>query len=406
MKLSELDAHPLMEAFRQKAPEVVAEENAMYHLLLPPEYNIPADMLNPLLYLFFERQNEQGVFIQYNNEICKLKCENDKLTPISGFDHNETVLILQTTPCTTANGFAFDMHEIGSNPFMPSPIPPLCDEIENGYQKPSKAIDFLRSRIRSEKIGPLLDEIESFAAHTVVSPKTIQQIVSVMQKYMDKICDAIFEVRPFHFIPTIFKMKTNFIIFYAITNLFHHKLLKAYHESLREENAIACRAVRHQAPSKANSEQLDIASDYLKNLQNMSSIAEGIQMVSKFFEGVVAALPGKNAAADDILPAVCDGMSRCRPLSTHLVSSFQYLAEVWPQEGLSEKTTYILVTCSIAASHFGSGMVDDDESNQENQNENSSSRRRRMQNDIQAPVDETIQMLEDYLDTLDDVPAK
>jgi hypothetical protein len=50
-------------------------------------------------------------------------------------------------------------------------------------------------------------------------------------------------------------------------------------------------------------------------------------------------------------------MQKCTALSSKLVSSFQYLAEVWPQEGLDERTTYILVTCSIAASHFASGQV-------------------------------------------------
>jgi hypothetical protein len=50
-------------------------------------------------------------------------------------------------------------------------------------------------------------------------------------------------------------------------------------------------------------------------------------------------------------------MQRCTALSSRLVSSFQYLADVWPTEGLDERTTYILVTCSIAASHFASGKV-------------------------------------------------
>jgi hypothetical protein len=89
----------------------------------------------------------------------------------------------------------------------------------------------------------------------------------------------------------------------------------------------------------------------------MPSTHAGIEKVRKFFTGVMEALPDKNAAADDILPAVCDGMQRCTQLAPKLVSSFQYLADIWPQEGLDEKTTYILVTCSIAASHFASGQV-------------------------------------------------
>ena len=210
-----------------------------------------------------------------------------------------------------------------------------------------------------------------------------------MQDYMDRICDAVFEVRPFHFIPTIFKMKTNFIIFYAVSNLFHNKLIKAYHEFLKEDDEIAKKAVRRHPKSKASTDLLRSAGEHLREFTRMSSVADGIKMITKFFEGVVSALPDKNAAADDILPAVCDGISRCRYISQHVVSSFQYIAEIWPQEGLSEKTTYILVTCSIAAYHFASGIED------EGAEEDS-------QDDEPEPIlyDETIQMLEDYLDTL------
>ena len=40
----------------------------------------------------------------------------------------------------------------------------------------------------------------------------------------------------------------------------------------------------------------------------MSSMAKRIQQVTKFSESVIDALPGKNAAADNILPVVCVGI--------------------------------------------------------------------------------------------------
>lgn len=150
-------------------------------------------------------------------------------------------------------------------------------------------------------------------------------------------------------------MRTNYIVFYAVTGLFHSKLLKAYHDSYVKDNIAAQKAVHDPVNSIGDPAKLNEAAQYLKNLNFMNSVHYGISMITKFFNCVLESLPDKNAAADDILPAVCDGISRCTQLSSHIASTFQYLAEVWPSEGLDERTTYILVTCSIAASHFASG---------------------------------------------------
>jgi len=354
MKLIELDSHPLMESFRLNASELVAVPGEIYHLLLPPEYNLLGGIDNPLEYLFVENQKNLNIFVQYTNHSAVLKCEENFLIPSGGFDHNQQIEILQTTPCTTSNGFSFDMHEIGSNPFLPSPIPPLCYEIDDGYQNPQSALKFLKTRIRSEKIRPLIDEIEIYAQKTPVNTKNYNKIVSYIHESMDKICDYVFEVRPFQFVPTVFKMKTNFIIFYAITSLFHNKLLKAYHDALTSENIAAQRATKISMGSIGSPEILDKAATYIRNLHHMKSVYEGIEMVKQFFECAVSSIPGNQAAADDILPAICDGLGRCAQISSHIASSFQYLVDLWPQ-GLSERTTYIIITCSIAASHFASG---------------------------------------------------
>ena len=124
----------------------------------------------------------------------------------------------------------------------------------------------------------------------------------------------------------------------------------------------------------------------------MGSVADGISMITKFFEGVISALPDKNAAADDILPAVCDGISRCRTITSHVVSPFQYLAEIWPQEGLSERITYMLVTCSIAASHFASGVIEGSEPNRKEDHEK--------KKEPKFQIDETIRIVEDYIDSI------
>jgi hypothetical protein len=67
---------------------------------------------------------------------------------------------------------------------------------------------------------------------------------------------------------------------------------------------------------------------------------------------MVAALPGIEVAADDILPAICLAMTRDLGFGSHVVSLFNYLTEIWPSVGMDDRTTYILVTCSIAAQHL------------------------------------------------------
>ncbi|KAH0795222.1 hypothetical protein GPJ56_000898 [Histomonas meleagridis] len=354
MKIIELDSHPLIEAFRTIACNFKNDPSLMYHLLLPPEYNI-GNLTDPLLYLFVEDESNMNILKQYGNGKYVLKQENNILIPIEGFDHKICFEILQTTPCSTTNGFTFEMEEVAVNPFIPSPIPPLCNEIQVGYENPSNALQFLKTRIRSPALPAVLQELEAVASKTKITISNRYQVLEMIHSYMDKISDIVFTVVPFHYIPTMFKMRTNFIIFYAVANLFHAKLLKVYHSALEKDNREAQKAVREPVSSIGDPVKLDKAATHLRNLHQMKNVESGIKMVTDFFDGVMASLPDANAAADDILPAVCDGMSRYGKNSSYLVSSFQYLAEIWQSDGLDQKITYILVTCSIAASHFASG---------------------------------------------------
>jgi hypothetical protein len=147
--------------------------------------------------------------------------------------------------------------------------------------------------------------------------------------------------------------------------------------------------MREPTKSSADPLRLNEAAVKIRYLSSMNTIQEGVQMVTEFFDMVMKAIPGKNAAADDILPVVCDGMSRCARLSSQVVSSFQYLADVWPTEGLDEKVTYVLVTCSIAATHFASGTT-------ENQRLPEMQTTRKIDVDPQQTKD-TIEMLESLL---------
>ena len=325
----------------------------MYHLLLPPEYNL-GNLNDPLTYLFLENESELSILRQYNGGKCVLKQENNWFIPVAGFADGANFETLQTTPCSTTNGFSFEMHEVAVNPFIPSPIPPLCFEIQETFQNPKNAMNYLKTGIRSAELPSVLNEIESIASKTEITVENKDEKMIMIHDYMDKISDIVFTVIPFHYIPTVFKMRTNYIIFYAVANLFHAKFLKAYHEAYEKDNKEAQKAIRKKVHSIGDPKKLDMSARHLRFLHTINSVEMGIKMVTDFFDGVLSSLPDANAAADDILPAVCDGMTRCAQISSHIVSSFQYLAEVWPTEGLDQRTTYILVTCSIAASHFAS----------------------------------------------------
>ncbi|KAK8860336.1 hypothetical protein M9Y10_012000 [Tritrichomonas musculus] len=355
MKLFELDSHPLIENFRKTAGNLANDPGILYHFLLPPEYTIPEEISDPILYLFLESAGN-NIWIQFGDEKLQILRKGNMLVPSSGFNEDFKIEILQTTPCTTTNGFSFDMHELTNNPFRPSvPIPPLCDDIKNAFEHPKNSLTFLENKIRSDELPRVINDLKLLTRKSI-DVENKEYIVSKMHEIMDQMSDIIFEVKPFHYIPTIYKMRTNFIIFYAVTSPFHPKLLEVYHKMLDKNNSDAKKAIMLEKDhSVGNQEILRKAAGFISKLYKMPTVSDGIRMVTEFFEQVLSSLPDKNAAADDILPAVCDGLKFCSgEMSEKIVSTFQYLSDIWSMEGLDEKTTYIIVTCSIASTHFSS----------------------------------------------------
>ena len=273
MKLVELDSHPLIEKFRKEAGNIMNEPNMLYHLLLPPEYNIPQDNCEAIFYLFVEDTNNLDVWVQYGEGTYQLRFEDNFLIPIAGFDHNIPCEMLQTTPCTTTSGFSFDMHEIMSNPFVPSPTPPICNDIKEGFDHPQNALNFLKIQIRSSEIPQTIAELEHAANNKDIGPNNCEETVALMAKYMDTLSDLVFEVKPFHYIPTIYKMRTNFIIFYAVTNLFHTKLFKSYHEFYKAANKTAQNAIADVHKSTGDQAKLIEAAAHLNALHHMKSVS-------------------------------------------------------------------------------------------------------------------------------------
>jgi hypothetical protein len=124
----------------------------------------------------------------------------------------------------------------------------------------------------------------------------------------------------------------------------------------------------------------------LHPILHLHSPMDMIRSLVQFFDIMVDALPGRDVAADDILPAICLAMTRDPAFGSHVVSFFSYLTDIWPQTGLDDKITYILVTCSIASQHLAMN------GGQEEAGHSASV--------VREKTDETIGMLEDLLNFL------
>lgn len=148
------------------------------------------------------------------------------------------------------------------------------------------------------------------------------------------------------------------MVFNAISAERHYQLLSAYNAAFAKENFIAQENTRNNTDNldinstRLKEEEMEEAVKFLRNVLHLPSPAEMIECITKFFDHVVAALAGVEVAADDILPAICFAMTKDVGFGSHVVSFFNYLTDIWPTVGLDEKVTYILITCSIAASHL------------------------------------------------------
>lgn len=299
MRHKTFDQHPLVQSFRLEAQNLPNNADAYYHFLLPPEYDLREENPKYFQYLFVEYKNQIDILFQYNNPSISFEKRSNFLIPLTGINHNIRIEILQSTSCTTTTGISFDMHEIETNPFVPSPIPPLCAEIKATFTNPEKSIEFLKTRVRSHKLPDIMNRLsqESYAVKFTV--ENIDNIIKLISHFSDEICETIFEVKPFHFIPSINKLQLNFIVFCSVTSHFHIKLLKLYHEKYSHDNKLAYKSVQKTFPSTGNSKILDEAAQYLSKFHLMKSVAEGISMLELFVKTVISSLPSKNPAADE-----------------------------------------------------------------------------------------------------------
>lgn len=159
MRHISFDQHPLVQTFRQLAQNLQNDPDIYYHFLLPPEYDLREETPNSFDYLFVERKDNLDLFHQLYDSSISFKRKSNFLIPFSGINHSTQIEILQSTSCATTSGISFDLHEIETNPFSPSPIPPLCGEIKSTFSCPEKSIEFLKMRVRSTKLPDVMNKL-------------------------------------------------------------------------------------------------------------------------------------------------------------------------------------------------------------------------------------------------------
>lgn len=350
-----LDSHPILDKFRKVMGTVFKGGDIFYHLFLPPPYalhNVAA--IDPLNYLFVGSPKDGDQIHCFSNP--KLIFTFGKNTEYIELKIKKQVLqikILLTTPCTSSDGLSFNMYEVVTDIYKPEKPPPLYFKVLDSYLNATEAQHFLGQTFKSKKLLEHLKNIDKAIFVTEIDESNRERFVQQLHNSFEDVAEAVFECPETRVLPVAIKNKINFIIFNAITAKCHFKLMMAYNQKYHEENLAAQHAMR-QRPKVDNidSEKMQVAVMKLHNILHMPTPADIIACVTQFFDAVVAALPGVEIAADDILPAICAAMTQDVGFGSHVVSFFNYLSDIWPAVGLDERTSYILITCSIAASHL------------------------------------------------------
>jgi hypothetical protein len=392
MQAWSLDLHPMVETFRSFIPGLSHSKDKFFHLFLPAPYAIPAGPLpQPMPYVFVSTRTEPNLIIQCVPSKLSLKFDRDAVVPVTQFPKPfSRMRILLSTPCSCPDGFSFTMHETLGDLFNPIDPPAICRRIMEVAPNGDQAISFLQKETSNPKLRDAMKAIDSRLDSMVLNTTTLPDCVETVKAFMDDVADLVFAMPVTKTLPIALRSQLNLTIFNAISTKAHFKLLVAYHEAYHDANARAQQATRFMPPQKPN-EAVELALLHLKSILHMPTAYDSIRCVVKFFEGIVSSLPGQEIAADDILPAICAAMAQDLGFGSHVVSFFQYLVDLWPSTGLDEKISYILITCSIAATHLSTLKKAEKPKEPEVPVESP---------EMAAQREETIDMLENLLDML------
>lgn len=398
MRSWSLDDHPILVNFRKMMSVIPHNDGKFYHLFLTPPYALTQKMAQqPLYYVYYTTPQEPTIYHLYGKPNVIIERKGDNLILTKGFKKEITIRIFMEMPCTSADGLSFTMYEIFTDLYSPKDAPPFCKRILEIYQDPDVSYNFLNKEIKNYKeLKQLLEGASNYIFVTKIDASNYQDFISRLHVTIGKICECVFKLPMCRDLPIFARIKLNYLIFNAITTKCHFQLMKAYHSAYKDQDLIAQKNIRRYELAKAD--DIEVAVGLLKNIVSLNNPGDCVYALTRFFDAVVKSFKGKEVAADDILPAICQAMTHDPAFGAHCVSFLTYLADVWPQTGLDEKASYVLVTCSIAATHLGTPMDDRDEPEQkeeEKQPEN-----RPLNKEEEKVTDSTIDMLNDLLDMI------
>ena len=401
-----LDDHPVLDAFRKVLSSVPKNENSYYHLLLSPPHALPESAKTaPLDYLFVSYPKKPNKFILFNNKKKVIEFEDGIFKAKSGFKKWKTIPQLMENNCTSVEGISFTMRETLTDIYHPVPPSDLCVKIREIWSDCRKSTNFLERETRNPVLKDQMDRINKKLTTTdEVPPSEIDQYIAMMKNMVDTVATTVFQMQSVMDLPIAVKNQMNYMIFNVITAKPHFKLMMAYNTKYHEENIRAQQTIRHRQTVSCDMEKMEMAVGHLHNILHHITPCEAIACIVKFFDGVVAALAVSNAevAADDILPGICMAMTKDLSFGSHVMSFFQYLAEIWPPTGLDERTSYILTTCAIAASHLAMGPQESrtEEHHASPSGPDCPAPDPSQQHQMETKTNETIGMLENLLDFL------
>jgi hypothetical protein len=367
MKQWTLDVHPVLERFRKVVPSLTRNADKMWHIFLSPPHALPQNALSkPLLYVFLGTPAEPTELVQFSDTSYQLTIVNNAIVPRGKSKwpkEFQRIPILLTVPCTSAEGINYSIHELLTDPYHPVPPPPIVPHIHEIYLNGDAAITFLQRETSNQPLKKAWASFDERFIAVEVTEADLQAFVAGVKESINEIARKVAALPLVRTLPIATRIKLNYAVFNAVTAKVHFNLLAAYHRSCAAENRRAQAAIRFYSPAdlagRYDRDLLDLAVCHLKShVLHMPTAVDAIVCVTKFFDGVVAALSAHTdeLAADDLLPAIVIAMSMDTGFCSHAYSFFQYLVDIWPPMGIDESITYKLVTCAVAASHLASGQ--------------------------------------------------
>jgi hypothetical protein len=259
-----------------------------------------------------------------------------------------------TSPCSSGD-LQFIIYEVENDFYNPAPIPPICDVILRSSEQAQLAQEFLSEGIPDATVKSIWAGLKGTLFQNRIDAKNKDEVLDQVRAKIDNLATAVFASPATASLPMGIRRHLNLLIFNAVSSKVHYAMMMAFNAADENDNKNAQHASRHFPISiKIDVAKMEEAVKQLHNILHLPNPVAIIRCLEVFFDAMVAALPGVEVAADDILPAICLAMTRDVGFGSHVVSFFNYLTEIWPSSGMDERVTYILVTCSIAAQHLAS----------------------------------------------------